>query len=219
MTGHLAEDVIGLPADFLAAEGDRPAAYADNLAELHRDGHWRGESWVRRASGESFPVALNLSVLRDARGRATRYVALCSDISERKSREIALRESEKRFRDIMEFAPIGMVIVGLDGRLLKVNQALCDILGYARDELEGTSFELITHPEDLAQDLGAWRQLLDGQLPVLRGEKRYLHRDGRIVWVQRAAVLRRPGRGCHRAQAGSRPDSRTGLLRHAYRPA
>jgi diguanylate cyclase (GGDEF)-like protein/PAS domain S-box-containing protein len=193
--GAPAEELAGRPAAALAAGAEIDAEQRAILAALRRAGRWRGETWAPRRDGTSVPIALDLAALRDERGQITGHVALCTDISERKAREIALRESEKRFRDIMEFAPIGMVIVDLDGRLLKVNQSLCDILGYPREELEGMSFEQITHPDDLAQDLGSRRQLLAGRLPVIRAEKRYLHRDGHVVWVQLTAALLRDTHG------------------------
>jgi diguanylate cyclase (GGDEF)-like protein/PAS domain S-box-containing protein len=193
--GAPAEELAGQPAAALAAGAEIDAEQHAILAALRRAGRWRGETWAPRRDGTSVPIALDLAALRDERGQITGHVALCTDISERKAREIALRESEKRFRDIMEFAPIGMVIVDLDGRLLKVNQSLCDILGYPREELEGMSFEQITHPDDLAQDLGSRRQLLAGRLPVIRAEKRYLHRDGHVVWVQLTAALLRDTHG------------------------
>lgn len=191
LTGYSLEDAVGLPALLFAVEGGMDDEQRAMWEVLRRDGHVRGESWVRRRNGEVFPVAVNVSALRDEQGRVVRHVALCSDISERKAREIALRESEKRFRDIMEFAPIGMVIVDLDGRLLRVNQALCDIFGYPREELEGLRMEQLTPADDLAHDLAMRRKLLDGSLAVARSEKRYTHHDGHAVWVQlTVAVLR-----------------------------
>jgi len=220
--GAPAEELAGRPAAALAAGAEIGAEQRAILAELRRAGRWRGETWAPRRDGTSVPVALDLAALRDEREQVTGFVALCTDISERKAREIALRDSEKRFRDVMEFAPIGMVLVGLDGRLLKVNQALCDILGYPRTELEGMSFEQITHPDDLAPDLANRRQLLEGSLPVIRAEKRYLHRDGRVVWVQLTAALLRDSHGvpqCFDAQVEDiteRKHDRERIHRLAY---
>ena len=74
--------------------------------------------------------------------------------------EEAVRESEERFRATFEQAAVGMALVGLDGRWLRVNRKLCDIVGYAHDELMGLTFQDITHPDDLEADLatsgGCW---------------------------------------------------------------
>ena len=95
----------------------------------------------------------------------------------------ALRESEERFRSAFEDAGIGMALVGLDGRWLRVNRAICDLVGYAEQELLKKSFQDITHPDDLDADLGHVRDLIEGKARTYQMEKRYLRRDGRVVWV------------------------------------
>ena len=191
ITGYPAAEIFGFRLDILYAERQGQTSVAEILDACVRDGHWAGELWSQRKSGEIFPAALNISAILDTNGCVTQFVSLCADITERKQREVALLESEKRFRDFMEFAPIGMVIVSLDGRLVKANQALCRILGYKREELEALSFEDITPAEDLAEDFVMRRKLLDGTLPLWQAEKRYLRREGSFVWVQlTASVLR-----------------------------
>lgn len=111
-------------------------------------------------------------------------VVVFDDISNRKKTESALRASEKSFREIMEFAPIGMAIVSLDGRFTKVNQALCNIVGYSSDALVATTFQEITHADDLVKDLEYVQQLLDGKINAYQMEKRYIRRDKAVVWVQ-----------------------------------
>jgi len=191
ITGYQASEIVGLRHDILYSGHPDQDAVAEIVAAVNSCGHWLGEIWSRRKGGEVFPATVKLSAIRDGNGKLAQIVGIFSDISERKKREIALLESEKRFRDFMEFAPVGMVIVGLDGRLVKVNQALCQILGYGRGELEAMNFEDITPAEDLAGDLAQQRKLLEGEVPVWRAEKRYLRRDGSLVWVQiTASVLR-----------------------------
>ena len=105
------------------------------------------------------------------------------DISERKESEEALRLSEERFSNAFEYAAIGMALVSLNGRWLKVNQALCDSIGYSAKELSGKTFQDITHPDDLEADLANVRQLLDGEISSYKMEKRYFHKEGRVVWA------------------------------------
>ena len=92
-----------------------------------------------------------------------------------------LRESEERFRLTVAHAPIGKALVGLDGRFLLVNQALSDLLGYTPEELVRLRFQDVTHPEDLAADLGLAQQLLEGKIPRYQLEKRYIRKDGSLV--------------------------------------
>lgn len=116
-------------------------------------------------------------------------VVVFDDITKRKKTEHALRASEKSFREIIEFAPIGMTIVSLEGRFMKVNQALCNIVGYSNDELMIRTFQEITYPEDLSADLDYVQQLLDGKINSYQMEKRYIRKDKTIVWVQLSVSL------------------------------
>ena len=99
--------------------------------------------------------------------------------------ESALRESEERFRATFEQAAVGLAHVTADGRWLRVNHRLTEILGYTRDELLARSLQDITHPDDGDRENELTRQLLAGELPWFSLEKRYLRRDGTTVWVDR----------------------------------
>jgi len=96
----------------------------------------------------------------------------------------ALRESEQRFQSAFEHAGIGMALVDLTGKWLQVNPALCHLLGYTSTELLATNFQAVTHPDDLGKSLESLQHLLDGEVTVYQLEKRYLHKDGHIVWGQ-----------------------------------
>ncbi len=105
------------------------------------------------------------------------------DITEYKKVELRLQESEERFRKAFENSAIGMALVGLDGRWLKVNASLCRIVGYPEAELLGKTFQDITHPDDMETDLDYVAQLLAGEIDHYQMEKRYFHKDGHTVWV------------------------------------
>lgn len=95
--------------------------------------------------------------------------------------EADLRRSEALFRTAYENAPIGIALVSIKGEWLRVNQALCKILGYSADELLRTTFQAVTHPDDLALDLEHMRAMLDGRMRVHETEKRYVHKHGHLV--------------------------------------
>jgi PAS domain S-box-containing protein len=108
-------------------------------------------------------------------------------------RAAALRESEERFRLAFDEAPIGVALVGLDGRFLRVNNALCEIVGYAREELTDKTFQSITHPDDLDLDLDLAGKLARGEIPRYQLAKRYLHKDGRVVDIMLSgSIVRSP---------------------------
>jgi len=104
-------------------------------------------------------------------------------ITERKRTEEALRQSEERFRSAFGHAAIGMALVSTDGRWLQVNPTLCDIVGYSEPELLATTFQAITHPDDLDTDLAYVRQMLAGEIRYYQMEKRYIHKRGHMVWI------------------------------------
>jgi PAS domain S-box-containing protein len=106
------------------------------------------------------------------------------DITERKRAESSLRESENRYRALVEHAPVAVAHNAMDGRFEYANQAFCDLVGYTHDELRAKTWPEITHPDDLDQDLALGQRVLTNQQPNYTLEKRYIRKDGSIVWVE-----------------------------------
>ena len=94
-----------------------------------------------------------------------------------------LRRSEERFRNAFDHAPVGMYLCSLDGHWLRVNPALCEIVGRSEEELKAMTWQDIQHPDDLEADRACLRRLLDGEVTFCHVEKRYFHADGRVIWV------------------------------------
>ncbi|MCP5157847.1 MAG: PAS domain S-box protein [Gammaproteobacteria bacterium] len=134
-------------------------------------------------------------VLRNDASQPVRIIGANVDITESENAESALREAEERFRGAFETAPHGMALISTEGRWLKVNRAVCEIVGYDEEELLVTDFQTITHPDDLDADLGYVQQLLEGRIPSYQMEKRYFHKDGRIVWILLSVSLVRDDAG------------------------
>jgi PAS domain S-box-containing protein len=101
----------------------------------------------------------------------------------------ALHDSEARFRSIFENAAVGIARVAPDGHWLEVNQRLCDIVGYTREELMTKTFGDITHPDDLEGELMALRRMLAGEVDTYLREKRYRRKDGTYVWAALTSSL------------------------------
>ncbi len=116
-------------------------------------------------------------------GSVESVLAICRDLTKNKQMEEALRESEERFRTVFEFAPLGIVICNGEGRLLQSNQAFQNILGYGERELENLTFIELTHPDERADSLKQFQELLVGKCSHFNLEKRYLRKDGCLVWV------------------------------------
>ncbi|MBK6998913.1 MAG: PAS domain S-box protein [Rhodoferax sp.] len=128
-------------------------------------------------------------------GKTTGLRGTFQDISERKQAENALKESEERFRSAFETAAHGMALVSLEGKFVKVNAALCAMVGYGNAELLATDFQTLTHPEDLTADLNYVHQLLERKIESYQKEKRYFHKKGNVIWVLLSVSLVRTSEG------------------------
>lgn len=122
-------------------------------------------------------------------------IVFCEVITDRIQTEINLQASEERFRQAFEYAAIGMGLVAPDGHWIRVNQSLCNLIGYTESELLGSTFQEITHPDDLETDLRYVQQMLAGEIPNYQMEKRYFHKQGHIVWILLSVSLVRDGEG------------------------
>jgi PAS domain S-box-containing protein len=117
------------------------------------------------------------------------------DVTERLAAEAVRWEAEVAFRHAFEEAPTGMALVTPAGHLLKVNHAMCRLLGYTEQELIGLDYRLLTHPDDLAGSEETLWQLLAGEVRTATWEKRCLHKEGRVVWSHITTSLLRDAEG------------------------
>lgn len=131
----------------------------------------------------------------DANGQVCGIFTALVDITERRTLELRLHESEQRFFGAFQHAAIGMALVHPDGHFLRVNSAVCQMLGYREEELLALSIAEITHPDDMAADMALLAQLLAGKRESYQLEKRNFHKDGRIVHIQLSVSLVRNDRG------------------------
>jgi PAS domain S-box-containing protein len=161
----------------------RPATVAFRVR--HAQGGWR---WIEShavpwtdSGGESFGVA--------------EVHVISRDVTDRVEAERARREAEQRLALTLEHAPIGMAIVGLDGSFRRVNASLCRLIGCTNEELLATSFQAITHPDDLLVDLAFVQKLLAGEIEDFEMDKRYLRSDGSYVWAHLTVAVMRDDEG------------------------
>ena len=131
----------------------------------------------------------------DADGQVTGVFAVFIDITHRHALETQLRESEQRFFGAFQHAAIGMALVRPDGRFLRVNAAVCAMLGYSEEELLALSIADVTHPEDLDADMDLLTAMLAGQTDSYRMEKRNFHKDGHAVTIQLSVSVVRDEQG------------------------
>lgn len=139
-------------------------------------------NWKHRKKDGSEILVETVSHRLDIEDENSRIV-LVNDITERERIAEDLRDSEERFRANFEQAAVGIAHVSLEGKWILVNDRLCNITGYTKDELLQLTFQDITHPDDLEKDLNLVSKVLSGEIQTYLMEKRYFHKDGSIVWV------------------------------------
>ena len=150
--------------------------------------------WVMR-NGSRRLISWSLSRLSEDSTGPEYFIASGIDVTHSREQEEALRESEERFRRAFDDASTGMALVGIDGQWVKVNRAVCEIMGYTEQELLATNFQSLTHTDDLEADLAKMEQLVAGDIQTYQMEKRYIHKQGRTVWALLSVSLVHDGSG------------------------
>jgi PAS domain S-box-containing protein len=194
--GYEPEEVIGkTPFDFM------PQYEARQLAGIFKTICRSGKAFASlesknlHKSGRIVFLETSGVPIFDINGNLTGYRGIDRDITKRKRSEEILRENEERFRATFEQVAVGVAHLDVSGRFLMVNQRMCDIVGYTREELIVKKFQDITHPEDLAPDSKNIQQMLANKIRTYSMEKRYLCKDGSSIWVNLTKSLVRDPAG------------------------
>ena len=195
--GYAVEELIGQPV-FSIYPPEEHAALAERIERIDDTGGLTFESIHRRKDGSLFPVLVEVMLIRDANGVPVSRVAYVKDITESKQAEQDRRASEERFRAAYRNATVGMSIADVGGRIQEVNQAFCKLLGYSEQELLARTFQSITHPDDLGQNLERLQTLLAEKRVCDVFEKRYIRKDGCVVWAQVGVSVIRDENGAPR---------------------
>ena len=148
-----------------------------------------GEFAIRTAAGEHRIWDFSSAPLGKSSDGRRLVISIAKDVTKIRQAEIALQQSEAKFRNTFEQAAVGIAHVSLDGKWLMVNQKLCQIIGYPEAELLQTTFQEITYAEDLEKDLNFVRQILVGEIDTYSLEKRYVRKDHSLVWINLTVSL------------------------------
>ena len=185
-----ADEVLGKPlTDQYAPEMRDIIAERAQLRELGMHAPLSYETIGMRKDGSRFPVQVSTTRVMLEDGPAT--IGFFDDITERREAEEKLRSSEERFRGIFDQATVGVVATDLRGRLLSVNPAFSAISGYRDEEVFGRDYVSLTHPDDREREAELFGSLQARLRDSYSIEKRYVHHDGRTVWISESlAVLR-----------------------------
>jgi PAS domain S-box-containing protein len=174
-----------------------PVPMAENIGDQLKKSVTTGEALtsqfqIKTTKGNLRWVEIN-SQAEFSGDRCIKLVGTIQDVTSQQKLIDTLELNNNKFQTAFDHAPIGMALVSPEGKWIKVNGSLCAILGYERNEFMKLTFQDITHPEDLQQDLEHVTQLLNGEADTYAMSKRYHHKEGRIVWVSlTVAIVRSP---------------------------
>jgi len=175
------------------------------LEERTLTGKAHGELTFIRKNGTRFPAEISSSIFNDHEGLENTSMII-RDITEQKKAEQIIRESEKRFRAIFDQAPIAMALLDLQGYPIISNSPLSKLVGYSNEELTKMRFTDFTLPEDIDKDMNQFSDLIDGKISMYSMEKRYIHKNGNIVWANLFVTMLRDENGMPREIIGMAED-------------
>lgn len=183
MFGYTIDEMRALGrADIMDVHNPDLAAYVEKRKKI---GFATAELTGIRKNGEHFPHEISSVSFVDSNG--VQRTSMCMvDITERKKAEENLRLSEAEFRAAFEYSALGMSLMSIDGKWIRINESFCRILGYTNRELMARSLEEITHPEDRDKDRLLIQEVLNGSKKSYHLEKRLVHKSGSVVWVHQA---------------------------------
>lgn len=158
------------------------------------------------AAGRRSWARTNKIPLFDAEGEVMGVLGTVEDITARRQAEDSLKQSEALFRGLFENAPVAIAVLDHTGRIVQCNSALENMVGYWIDELIGKAFADFTHPHDIDKDMRLYQNMVSGGIDSYEIEKRYIHKQGRIIWAHLHAAVVRGGRGPFRIFIGMARD-------------
>ena len=159
--------------------------YEDSIDVAIENGNakWAHEYRYLKACGTYAYVSDKAIIIRDDKGEAIRMIGAMQDITQEKLLKDELLQSEERFKGAFNHSSLGMALVNYEDKWIEVNDRMCEILGYTREEFKNLTYIDITYKEDLAADLAYEKQMQNGEISSFNLEKRYIHKNKSLVWV------------------------------------
>ena len=195
LTGYWPNELIGRNLRLLKSGRHDPEFYKDLWQTIRAGRVWSGEIINRRKDGSQYVEDQTITPVRDDSGAITHFIGVKQDVTEARALREALRESESLYQATFNEAPVGITHTALDGRFLRVNRKFCEMLEYSAEELLQLNFKDVTQAEEVDSDGASAQQLLSGAIVSARIEKRYLRKDGSLLWANRTISLQRDRSG------------------------
>ena len=189
LTGYTREELLATPVGALSPDSERElvakgialAGTGETVVQERHLIHKNGSAVVVEASGRMLPDG--------------RYQSIVRDISDRRAAEDALRHNEELLRKVFDSGVSGIAVGRPNSSLVRVNQTFATMLGYEPHEMEGMPFQDLTHPDEVNLGLARVKSLVEGSREELRFERRFMHRDGHLVWATVSLVVMRDENG------------------------
>jgi PAS domain S-box-containing protein len=190
-----AKEAIGADNMEVAAPHTSRQQAEEIMDALRRGETWSGEFTAGRRDGSTLPIRASNTPLYNAAGELVAIVGVARDMSEYEESRRALRESEERYRATFHQAPVGVCEITFDGTFQRVNPRLCELFGYAAEELLKLKFSDITHPDDLERSQQLIGELSQEKRDSFAIDKRYVCKDGSVLWAASTVSLLRNDEG------------------------
>jgi PAS domain S-box-containing protein len=182
MHGYSSEELTGQAIEVVFPVESRPDLAAA-LALTRKLGRHHFESLHRHRDGRVFPVAIEMSLVRDAGDAIVYHIVNVQDVGELRDARREAQIAKEFFQSTFAATPVGMVVTDADGRYVRVNRAMCEFTGYSESELLGMKYGDITHPDDQAQKTWGVTGAAESRFQSFQAEKRYRHKSGREIWA------------------------------------
>ena len=173
------DEFIGMKVEKIRAPETRNQL-SDIINTINENESATFETVHRRKDSTTFPIELSSRVVMIEGLKY--YQTIGRDITERKRVENTLKESENRFRKIFEESPFSILMTGKDFGIIRANSSFCNFIGYTEEELKSFTFRNFTHPDYIGNDEISLLKLIAGEIPVYQTEKKYIRKDGSIIW-------------------------------------
>ena len=185
MLGYTRDELMRLGTADVTLLDDQETAVEFNkkLTSGEISSYTRERRYLRQ-DGKTIWCDVSISAVQGSDGQPSHIISVIQDITDRKQAEVRLEQT-------FEQAAVGIVRTDLDRRIIAANRKFCEMLGYNREELLGLKMRRISHPDDQGRDADTRRQLVSGKMDHLQSERRYIRKDGSVIWVRRTTSLAR----------------------------
>jgi PAS domain S-box-containing protein len=183
--GMSREELIGKTPEIVTYRGDFSKSSQDFKEMVSSDGnYYEAERRYVRKNGEIFWAHVTMTIVRDSSGKPLYIIGMVVDIDKQKRALSELQESEARFRASFQSSAIGMGLLALDGKILQVNDAVCQMSGYSAEELQQRYDNQNVYPEDLNVGMDLFAEVIEGKRSSFSVEKRYMRKSGEVFWTR-----------------------------------